>query len=233
MRGVEIFVGVTQYGKTTLALDHAHAANDAGQPYLVLDCMPAENFKGMLHASDRQDVLRRLYGKPAQNVIYTPKDEADLEALFERIHKAGTMGESRTVLWDECSFFMSPQHVGDSASKALRGWAHSSNFYLLVTQRPADLNGVVFITSPEVYVFRLERSVDLERVQKELSIPPEKIRDQAVGQFETYRRNRSEQESRPAHPPSERLGNGVVQGDGGDAKEDRRGHEGSGRPGPG
>jgi hypothetical protein len=59
-----------------------------------------------------------------------------------------------------------------------------------VTQRPADLHGVVFITTPEVYVFRLERSVDLERVQRELCIPPEKIRDQQVGQYETYRRNR-------------------------------------------
>lgn len=190
MKGVEIFVGVTQYGKTTLALAHASKANDQGQPYLVLDCMPAANFKDFPHAADRVDVLRRLYGNPAQNVVYTPKSEEDLEALFERIHKAGTMGQPRTVLWDECSFFMSPQHVGDSASKALRGWAHSSNYYLLVTQRPADLHGVVFITSPEVYVFRLERSADLDRVQRELSIAPEKIRDLAVGQFETYRRNR-------------------------------------------
>jgi hypothetical protein len=190
MRGVEIFVGVTQYGKTTLALDHASKANDQGQPYLVLDCMPAANFKGFPHATDRVDVLKRLYGKPAQNVVYTPKGEEDLEALFKAVHTAGSRGESRTVLWDECSFFMGPQHIGDWASAALRGWAHSGNYYLLVTQRPADMHGVVFITTPEVYVFRLERSVDLERVQKELSIQPEAVRDQVVGQYQTYRRNR-------------------------------------------
>lgn len=190
MRGVEIFVGVTQYGKTTLALDHASKANDQGQPYLVFDCMPAANFKGLYHAADRVEVVKRLYGKPAQNVVYTPKDEADLEWIFRKVHEAGTMGQSRTVLWDECSFYMGPQYIGDEASKALRGWAHSGNYYLLVTQRPADLHGIVFITSPEVYVFRLERSVDLERVEKELSIPPEKIRDQAVGQYQQYRRNR-------------------------------------------
>jgi hypothetical protein len=222
MRGVEIFVGVTQYGKTTLALDHAKVANDRGQPYLVVDCMPAENFKWTLHAADRVDVLRRLYGKPAQNVVYTPKDEEDVEWIFGKVHEGGVLGEPRTVLWDECSFFMSPQHVGDNVSKALRGWAHSGNAYLLVTQRPADLHGVVFITSPEVYVFRLERSVDLERVQKELSIDPRLVFMQDVGQYQTYRRNRNEQQKAPPAPaPVERVGTDVRQGDGGDAKENR------------
>jgi len=190
MRGVEIFVGVTQYGKTTLALAHASKANDAGQPYLVLDCMPAGNFKGFHHANDRVEVLRRLYGAVPENVYYTPKGDEDLEAIFRAVHKAGTMGQPRTILWDECSFYMSPNKIGDAASAALRGWAHSGNYFLLVTQRPADLHGVVFITAPEVYVFRLERSADLDRVQRELSIQPENVRDQKVGEFQTYTRTR-------------------------------------------
>lgn len=221
MQGVEVFVGVTQYGKTTLALAHAAKANDQGQPYLVLDCMPAANFKGMFHAIDRVDVIKRLYGKPAQNVIYTPKDEADLEWIFSKVHQAGTLGQSRTVLWDECSFYMGPQYIGDEASKALRGWAHSGNLYLLVTQRPADLHGIVFITSPEVYVFRLERSVDLERVQKELSIDPRLVFMQDVGQYQTYRRNRHEQKAAVPVPVVPGVGTDVRQGDGGDEKKDR------------
>lgn len=186
--GVEIFVGATQYGKTTLALEHAYRANDQAQPFLVLDCMPAKNFRPYPHAVDRVDVLRRLYGKPERNVIYTPKSEEDLSALFKHVHAAGVAGEPRTILWDECSFFMSPNYVPDLVSIALRGWAHSGNYFLLVTQRPADLNGVVFITSPKVYCFHLDRGADLERVEKEWQMVPDQVRALPVGKCLTFPR---------------------------------------------
>ncbi len=189
MRGVRIFTGDTQYGKTTLALAHASAANDQGQPYLVIDRMPAKNFVDMPHATDRVDVLRRLYGKIPENVIYSPKDEADLNRILDRVHLAGTMGQPRTILWDECSIDQSPNYISDQASIAIRGWAHSGNLYLLVTQRFHELHGTIYVTTPSIRVFHTEHEKSLARIREELRLDIEKIKTLPVGECAIYGRD--------------------------------------------
>ncbi len=189
MRGVRIFSGDTQFGKSTLAEEHAIMANDLGQPFLVLDRMPAQNWIGTEHVNDREEVLRRLFGKPAQNVICSPRSEEDVNWLLRKVHEGGVLGEPRTVLWDECSIDQSPNYISEEASKALRGWAHSNNLYLLVTQRFHELHGVIYVTTPSIRVFHTEHEKSLERIRLELRLDVEKIKTQGVGQFEIYGRD--------------------------------------------
>lgn len=202
--GVRIYSGDTQYGKTTLAEKHALEANDAGQPFLVIDRMPAKNWIGQEHVNDREEVLRRLYGKPTgevddqgveisappENVICSPRSSEDLDWILGKVHLAGTLGAPRTVLWDECSLDQSPWTISDEASQALRGWAHSGNLYLLVTQRFHELHGVIYVTTPSIRVFHTEHEKSLQRIKDELRLDVEKIRTLPVGEFEIYGRDK-------------------------------------------
>lgn len=198
LTGVRIYSGDTQYGKTTLAEKHALEANDAGQPFLVIDRMPAKNWIGKEHVNDPEEVLRRLYGKPMEdgqvappeNVIFSPKRAADLNWILDKVHIGGTLGAPRTVLWDECSLDQSPWTISDEASQALRGWAHSGNLYLLVTQRFHELNGVIYVTTPSIRVFHTEHEKSLQRIKDELRLDVEKIRTLPVGEFEIYGRDK-------------------------------------------
>lgn len=196
MRGVRIFSGDTQYGKTTLAEAQASEANNLGQPYLVIDRMPAKNWIGKPHVNDREEVIRRLYGKPAQNVICSPRSEEDLNWIFAKVHEGGTLGEPRTILYDECSLDQSPNYISHEVSQAIRGWAHSGNLYLLVTQRFHELNGVIYVTTPSIRVFHTEHEKSLQRIKEELRLDVEKIKTlpkastpQAIEAFEIYGRD--------------------------------------------
>jgi len=186
MMGVRIYAGDTQHGKTTLAEEHSFEANNLGQPFLVIDRMPARNWVGTEHARDVVDVLHRLYGKPAQNVIFTPKTEAEVNRLLQHVHNAGCRGEPRTVLWDEASIDMSPNYISNEASQALRGWAHSGNLFLVTTQRFHELHGVIYVTTPCIRIFHTEHDKALDRIRLELRMDVEKVRAQKVGEFETY-----------------------------------------------
>jgi hypothetical protein len=188
--GVSCYFGVTTSGKTTLALAHlkAEIARD-GRPALILDCMPARNLKQYPHERSVDAVIERLYAEGG-HAVYTPRSEEELSKLLGAVHAAGIAGGPIHVLWDEASLHMSPQHVADEIAQALRGWQHSDNSFLIVTQRPADLNGVVFTTMPEVFCFRLERGADLKRVQDELTLNPAIIGQLNQGQFEVYSKDR-------------------------------------------
>jgi hypothetical protein len=201
--GVSCFFGVTTSGKTSLALEKIKAdiARD-GRASLILDCMPARNLKAFHHEHSVDAVIERLYAE-GTHACYTPSSEEDLEKLFKAVHAAGTAGAPIHVLWDEASLHQSPQHIADGIEKALRGWQHSDNSIAVVTQRPADLHGIVFACLPEVYCFRLERGADLKRVQDELSLDPEKIRVLNQGQFEVYSRDRFKKVT------NERVGTGT------------------------
>ncbi len=194
MMGVRIYAGDTQYGKTTLAEAHALEANNLGQPFLVIDRMPARNWVGKEHASTPVEAITWLYGKPAEkvparNVIYTPKNEDEVNWLLGKVHQGGTLGEPRTVLWDEASIDMSPNYISNEASQALRGWAHSRNLFLLTTQRFHELHGVIYVTTPSIRVFHTEHDKALERIRLELRLDVEKVRAQQIGVFEMYGRD--------------------------------------------
>jgi len=200
MSGVYCYFGITSSGKTTLAMHHLIGdMKRDGQPALVLDCMPARNLRDYPHAKDPRAVVELLYGMPAEgelparprtSAFYTPRSEDELAKLLDAVHAAGARGAPVHVLWDEASLHQSPQHLDGRIAQALRGWQHNGCTFRIVTQRPADLHGVIFATMPEVYCFRLERQADLDRVRAELRLDPAVIEKLNQGQFETYPRDR-------------------------------------------
>lgn len=191
MSGVYCYFGITLSGKTTLALEHlkADVARD-GRPSLIIDAMPARNLRGYRHEPNRRAVFERLY-RDGLHAVYTPKDDEDVDLLYAGVHAAGA--EQRTpvhVLHDEAALCQTTQRIPEGMAQALRGWQHNDCTFRLVSQRPADLHGVVFACFPEVYCFRLEREADLERVKKELRLAPDVVERQSQGKFETYSRDR-------------------------------------------
>jgi hypothetical protein len=206
MSGVSCYFGVTTSGKTTLALDHLIAdVNRDGRPSLVLDCMPARNLRDYPHARSVDQVVDRLYGK-GTHAFFTPASEEDLAKLFGAVHAAGIAGGPVHVLWDEASLHQSPQHIDDRIAQAVRGWQHNDCSIRIVTQRPADLNGVVFATMPEVFCFRLERQADLDRVREELRLDPAVIEKLNQGQSEFYSRDRFKTVKEQSNVDQKRVG---------------------------
>jgi len=191
--GVYCYFGVTTSGKTTLALQHA-AADLAveGRPLAVLDCMPARNLRDLPHEPNLDAVLDALYLE-GRKAVWTPRSEDELGRFFAAVHAAGTNRQRPTpidVLWDEAGLAQTPHHIDDRIAGALRGWQHSDCRFRLVSQSPGDFNGIVFKCLPECYVFRLERTPDLDRIETELSLPREQVAAQDQGQFLTYSRDR-------------------------------------------
>jgi len=187
--GCFYYFGFTQYGKTTLALKHlSEEVLETGRRSLILDCMPALNFKSWRHEPDRYAVLSRLC-RDGTHAVYTPKDREDLEALFKALHEEVA---PLYVLWDECTIHMDPDPAS-WCSRALRGWGHSGHVFFVTTQRPGDMpsESGFWVTAPEIYIFHLERASDLQRVEMDFGFPREAVK--ALPKYEplVYWRDRS------------------------------------------
>lgn len=191
--GVYGYFGVTTSGKTTLALLHAAADLEAeGRPLAVLDCMPARNLRYMAHEPNLDAVIDALY-EEGRKAVWTPRSDEELARFFDAVHRAGTAPgrpQPIDVLWDEAGLAQSPHHIDPRIATALRGWQHSDCRFRLVSQSPGDFNGVFFKCLPECYVFRLERDIDLARIEQELKLPREQVENQGQGQYLTYSRDR-------------------------------------------
>lgn len=178
------YVGKTQSGKTRKALEDLNADIQAtGRPALILDPMPAWNFRGMEHEPNVEAVVRRLYEEKT-HAVYTPESQEEVDALMRAIRA----GKRVHVLWDECSFHMSFRAITPDVSRSLRGWAHSELGFRLVTQRPGDIHGDAYACDPEVYAFRTEKEGDVKRLHEEFGFDPEALK--ALPQFEFLAKKR-------------------------------------------
>lgn len=203
--GTYFYFGITSAGKTTLARAHTDQDNDEGRNFVILDCMPAKNFRHLAHEPNVDAVLLALFGDQEhapRNCIYTPRSDEEVEQLMNGIHDGGAAGHPVTVLWDECWQYMSKDYIGPGTNRALKGWQHSDNTYRLVTQQPGNLHGNCFATYPEVYCFRLERGKDLDRVAADFKFDPKVIETLPQGKFETYSRDRWRAQPPPPAPPA-------------------------------
>ena len=184
--GVFIYVGQTQSGKTTKALEDARAEiRGDGLPLLVLDLGPARNFRGTRHESDRGAVLQRLYGLQS-HAVYTPADMEDFDSLIQGIAKVGNIH----VLLDEVRWVASHNHISLELTKALRHWAHGDEgpvTYRCTSQRPGDLHRDFYAClTGELYAFRTAPGVDLDRLVKEFHFDPNILSTLDRGAYLTY-----------------------------------------------
>lgn len=230
MSGVYCYFGVTTSGKTTLALDHlVEDIRRDGRPALVLDCMPAKNLKHYPHCRTLAQVVDQLY-RVKTHAFYTPQSKEELDQLLKAVHAAATVKENPEknirpepihILWDEASIHQTTQSIPKHVEQAVRGWQHNECTFRIVSQRPADLHGVIFATMPEVYCFRLERQADLDRVRDELRLNPAEIETLNQGEKRVYSRDRFKTVKEQQHGT---VGTGVG--------EDQTGHAHPVHPGP-
>ncbi len=248
MSGVFLYAGVTESGKTTLALEHMNldiATTDF--PALILDDMPARNLAHLPHEATPEAVYHKLYNL-RETAVYTPRSVDEISDIFAMIHAAGTgpLKLKVHVLWDEPVVTledgqvpMSVYKIDGRIAKALRGWQHNGCSFRLCSQSIKDFHGVIFMCMPEAYIFRLEREADLDRVEEMLKLDRDQVEAQGQGVYLTYFRNRfrkvdhaepekPREEEHPAPPSEPRLGHGLVQGAPGDEEEDHGGHGASG-----
>ena len=184
--GCYFYFGVTQIGKTSLALAHLRdEISETGKRALILDCMPAKNFRTWRHEPDLGACIDRLAA--GGHAVYSPKSREDLDNLLQALHEE--LGPT-LVLWDECSIHMPKEKLTPCQNQALRGWGHTDHVYFLITQRPGDLPSECWVLGAEVYVFRLEREPDLQRVETDFGFPREVIKVLPHYEPRIYRRDR-------------------------------------------
>lgn len=194
--GCYYYFGVTGAGKTYKALeDVKRACSEDGRPILILDCMPDKyNLPSLHHEPSARQTLEKVFGA-GEHAIYTPSHRDELTYILRGV-KAGPRVH---VLWDEPAVHFAKRDLPVDISAAIRGWRHTEekerygegHSFHIVSQAPGDLEDRAWwLTVPEVYAFRLERTVDLERVRDEFKMDPAVIGNLAEREFRVYPRDR-------------------------------------------
>lgn len=181
--GVFFYVGKTQSGKTTRAIGDLKADGEAtGWPRLVIDTVQARNWRGEPHAPNVAAVLDSLWGENKRDVIWTPGNPDEFEAVMRALKEAGRVH----VLVDECRWWANRNKISVDFSKAMRAWAHSDLTFRCTTQHPADLHSDAFACIMELYVFRTDIVAALDKLE-EYGFDRERMKTLERGAFLTYR----------------------------------------------
>jgi len=195
--GNVLYLGVTRCGKTRKAYeDLLDDVRQTGRPFLVIDPMPAENFKALEHQRTIEEVLERMCGQRRYACI-TPRGQVYEGKLLRPPEQVGRilralreLGGDRGgyhVLYDECGFHMSPS-IDDGVSEAARGWWHGQLTIRYVSQRPRDIHRDIFSCDPETFVFRITNKPDLERLEEEFEIDRAEIQALPKGQWKRIKK---------------------------------------------
>lgn len=176
--GVSFYVGMTQSGKTHLALEHLKAAIvENGNPALILNMIGAQNFLGMPHETSVDAVLGKVYGSPRTNALYRPKGEEETAQILRAINDDRLGGVNvliDEIYWVPCK----PHQILPELSLALRGWRHhllGPNEFYLTSQRPGDLHGDGYAAREKLFIFRPSEGRDVDRLVKDFGQEKEKL----------------------------------------------------------
>lgn len=184
--GVHIYVGITQSGKTTLAMNRMgeDIARD-GLPALILDMGPALNFREIPHAKDPDEVTDKLYGFRS-HVFYTPAGEEDFLSVVQSVHQTGACH----VLVDEVRWCQSNREIPLAFTKALRGWAHGKYgpvTWHCTSQRPGDLHGDFYACLVgTLHAFKPAPGPDTDRLVHDFAMNADQLRALRRGEFIPY-----------------------------------------------
>jgi hypothetical protein len=174
--GVYAYVGAPQFGKTTLAIaEQAAIARKNRLVSITVDTVGAKNFADKPHASNVRAVCELAWGQ-RRDVVYTPKDQDDLDALLRAARSAG----SCCLLIDEIGQWKWSKPL----SMFARTWSHANSALLVTTQHVTGDLGQRFLScSPRVRAFRITAPIAVEFFLKWKGIDPAKLRTQGVGEF--------------------------------------------------
>ena len=183
MSGVYWYAGISQSGKTTLAL--AHVARDiesSGRAALIVDPACASNLRGEYHAESVRETIDRVWGRDV-STAYTPSGIEDFDSLMRAAHA----GRDRTVLIDEAFYFCSGRAISKDLSRVLRTHAHGRNTYRLTTQHIGDIASEALAATTEVYLFASVSESALDRIRERGWADPEAVRALSQGEYFTHR----------------------------------------------
>jgi len=186
-KGIFLYTGDTQFGKTTKAeADLRAAAAATGNPFLIVDLVKAANWENQPHVPDLRAAICALWkndpAEPRESCIWTPADDIDefnamMRAIFEQrfVH----------VLVDEFYWVCNKRSISKPMTRAVRAWHHLRASFHLTTQRPNDLHDDIWACRPRLYSFHTEGPKDQETLRKERGWTKEQLEALPVGKYET------------------------------------------------
>lgn len=185
--GVKGYVGVPRCGKTTKAT--ADAREDAARtrfPIVTLDLGSALSFAALPHASCADEVLYDAYVRRVHPKVWTPASLAEREKFWAVVMEFGAVH----VIADEIYHLTSKdrrQALDPTLSLAVTKWGHGKRgpaSYYLTAQRPKFIHRDLWHAFDVLYVFRLMKGVDADRIEHEFGLPPEVTTNLERGEYE-------------------------------------------------
>lgn len=183
--GVKGYIGVPRSGKTTKAISDART--DAGKtlfPIVTLDLGSALNFASERHAACADEVLHDLYVRRVHPPVWTPSCLEEREKFWRTVMHHG----AAHVIVDEVKHLSPNDQLDPGFALAATKWGHGKRgpvTYYLTAQRPKFIHRDLWHAFDTLYVFRLMRGTDADRIHHEYGIPPEKSTALERGQHET------------------------------------------------
>lgn len=167
------YIGATQSGKTTAAIEHARRLRAIHRrPILSLDlAQGAKQFSGEYHERSARDVVDALWYS-GDDTIWTPRNEDELEGVIRVVDDARGI----ILLVDEASYCLGRRGSSPAMLELLRTHAHKSVHVLLTTQHATgDIPAEAFSCSPYVYCFRNSGPLPLKMLSTYTGIDIERV----------------------------------------------------------
>lgn len=172
--GVELFLGVTGSGKTTLAKKRqAEESARWKMPSVTMDLESAADWQDVPHAESVKEVLESLYVRRVSPRVWTPKTESERTLFFNTVAHWG----GASILIDGLPMIFDAHNLDEQFRQALYRHRHGRLrlpvYWLLVAQRASLIHRHVFAACRMVYVFRQAPGTDADRIFHEFDIPPD------------------------------------------------------------
>jgi hypothetical protein len=172
--GIQFYIGATGQGKTSLAqAQAAELSAERGVPVVILDP------EGLLHYDGAEKFRDVPPGDPfidavwerGEHVIYTPRNKKDADLFFSRVRAGGDV----ILIIDECSHYARAPGTSKDLLRLCRAHRMQGVDLYFTTQNPTDLHPSIWNLKHEVYVFHCDSDGAVERLVKELKLPPEYV----------------------------------------------------------
>lgn len=180
--GVHAYVGETQTGKTTLALQELTAFMRAQRcGAIIVDSGSATNFRAYPHVANAADAIRGAWH--GQLATWTPRDKDEWASLWTMVERAEGKGGARTpvaILVDEVSFWPKSK----AFENVLRTWAHKRVTLFVTSQRiTKDLGETFLACGPRVRMFRMTAPLTLRLMKNTYNVPWEHVQTLRTGEY--------------------------------------------------
>jgi hypothetical protein len=169
--GVDIFLGVTGSGKTTLArVRQGEDCARLGLLPVTLDLESAADWAAYPHAQSVDEVLHCLYVLKAAPRIWTPRDIGERTKFFKLASHWGRVA----IVVDGLPMICNGDYFEPEFRNALYRWRHGKlgpGVWYLTAMRASLTHRDTFSACRRVLVFKQAPGADAGRMWKEFKIP--------------------------------------------------------------